>query len=232
MKLKQKAVSLLAKTGTGQKLVSSPRYRAVLSAALALALNLLYALYHLVLGVLNASLWFIALCAFYGILAAARFSAVLCERNHAGPPAVETERFVMKRCGLLLGLLSLVLAVVNYISLSQKIAAKHGTILMITIATYTFYKITRAVVQAVKQRKAPSPLLRAIRSIGYAEAAASLLTLQRSMLVSFGSMDSRQIHCMNAVTGAAVCAFTGMLGLSMLIHSQRKGYEKWQNQSL
>ena len=62
---------------------------------------------------------------------------------------------------------------------------RYDSILMITIATYTFYKITMAVVRAVKQRHDPSPLLAAIRSIGYAEVAASVLTMQRSMLVSF-----------------------------------------------
>ena len=82
MSPKQKAVLLITKTKTGKKLVSSQRYRIILSAAAAFALNLLYAMYHFVLGVLNLSFWFIAMCAFYGILATMRFSAVLCERNH------------------------------------------------------------------------------------------------------------------------------------------------------
>ena len=73
---------LIGKTKTGRKLVSSQRYRIILSAAIAFTFNLLYAIYHLVLGVLNLSFWFIAMCAFYGVLATMRFSAVLCERNH------------------------------------------------------------------------------------------------------------------------------------------------------
>ena len=76
-------------------------------------------------------------------------------------------------------------------------------------------------VKAVKQRRNPSPLLRTIRTIGYAEVSASLLTLQRSMLVSFGSMDHRQIRFMNAMTGAAVCLFVLLLGVSMIAKSNR-----------
>ena len=64
MKPKQMAVSLLSRTKTGEKLVFSRRYRVILSAAVAFVFNLLYALYHCVLGVLNLSLWFIAMCAF------------------------------------------------------------------------------------------------------------------------------------------------------------------------
>ena len=223
MKTKQKAALLIAKTKTGKKLVSSQRYRIILSATLAFAFNLLYAIYHCVLGILNLSFWFIAMCAFYGILAIMRFSAVLCERNHQKSPDNDTELFVMKLSGILLVILSIVLATVSYISLSQNIAAKHGEIIMITIATYTFYKITMAIVKAVKQHKNPSPLLKTIRNIGYAEVAASILTLQRSMLASFGSMSAGNIHFMNAVTGAAVCLFVLILGLSMIAKSMKKG---------
>ena len=223
MKTKQKAALLIAKTKTGKKLVSSQRYRIILSATLAFAFNLLYAIYHCVLGILNLSFWFIAMCAFYGILAIMRFSAVLCERNHQKSPDNDTELFVMKLSGILLVILSIVLATVSYISLSQNIAAKHGEIIMITIATYTFYKITMAIVKAIKQHKNPSPLLRTIRYIGYAEVAASIQTLQRSMLASFGSMSTGNIHFMNAVTGAAVCLFVLILGLSMITKSMKKG---------
>ena len=219
------AVSLLSRTKTGEKLVSSRRYRVILSAAVAFVFNLLYALYHCALGVLNLSLWFIAMCAFYGILATMRFSAVLCERNQHRSPSDDTEIFVMKLSGILLVTLGVVLAAVNYISLSQNIAVKYGEITMITIAAYTFTKITMAIVRAVKQRRDPSPLLRTIRNIGYADVSASILTLQRSMLVSFEGMDDRQACLMNSLTGAAVCLFVLMLGLSMTAKSRRKVHE-------
>ena len=125
--------------------------------------------------------------------------------------------------GILLIILGIVLAAVNYISLSQNIAAKHEEIMMITIVDYTFCKIAMTVVKAVKQHKNPSPLLRTIRNISYAEVSASILTLQRSMLVSFGSMDNKQVCFMNAMTGAAVCLFVLILGLSMITKSKKKG---------
>ena len=232
MKTKQKAIFLIAKTKTGRKMVSSQRYRMILSAAIAFVFNLLYAVYHCVLGILNLSFWFIAMCAFYGILAIMRFSAVLCERNRQKSPDHDTEWFVMKLSGLLLVVLGIVLATVNYISLSQNIATQHEEIIMITIATYTFYKITMAIVKAVRQHKNSSPLLRTIRNISYAEVAASIMTLQRSMLVSFGTMSTGNIHFMNAATGAAVCLLILILGLSMIIISKRKEHETWQNQNL
>ena len=214
---------LIAKTKTGRKLVSSQRYRIILSATAAFVFNLLYAIYHFVFGILNLSFWLIAMCAFYGILAMMRFSVILCERNYQKSLDHDTELFVMKLSGLLLAALGIVLAIVNYISLSQNIATQHEEIIMITIATYTFYKVTMAIVKVVRRHKNPSPLLGIIRNISYAEVTASILTLQRSMLVSFGSMSTGNIHFMNAVTGAAACLFILILGLSMIIKQKKEG---------
>ena len=128
----------------------------------------------------------------------------------------------MKLCGVLLILLNFVLAGAINISLSQNIATKYGEIVMVTIATYTFSKITMTVIKAVKQRKNPSPLLSVIRSISYAEVAASALTLQRSMLVSFGKMNDTDIHTMNTLTGSVVCLFILILGISLIIKGPKR----------
>ena len=119
-------------------------------------------------------------------------------------------------------LLNFILAAAIYISQSQHIATKYGEIVMITIAAYTFYKITITVIKAVKQRKNPSPLLSVIRSISYAEVAASVLTLQRSMLVSFGEMNDTDIHTMNTLTGSSVCLFVLILGIALIIRGAKR----------
>lgn len=232
MNIWQSVVGRLASTKLGARIVRDPRFRMVFMAAIGFAVNLLYALYHGILGAVNLSLWFLTMCAYYTVLGAMRLSAVLCAYKNGSAASGDTEYFVMKLSGVLLILLSFVLTGVIYISLSQNIAAKYDEILMITIATYTFYKVTMAIVKAVKQHRDPSPLLAVIRSIGYAEAAGSLLTLQRSMLVSFGAMRAAKVHCMNALTGAAVCLFVLALGIFMTIRGKRKDKILWQNPSL
>lgn len=222
MKPHPTAASVLA-SKIGKAVISSQHSRILLSAVIGLIDNIFYALYHCILGILNLSLWFIAMCAFYIILAAMRFSAVLCGYRSYSKGLAETEYFVMKLSGILLTVLSFVLAAILYISLSQNLAVKYDTIVMITIATYTFYKITLAVIQAIKHHGNPSPLLTVIRRIRYAETAASLLTLQRSMLVSFGSMEREAIQQMNIITGTVVCLFIWILGISMTIKGRKKG---------
>ena len=222
MSIKHKAIRKIKKWKFGKQMLGEQKYRILFATAFSFILNLLYALYHGVLGLVNRSLWFLTLCAYYAVLSTLRFSAVLC--GHKSKPAytTDTERFVMKFSGVLLAVLSFVLTGVIYISLAQNIATKHGEIIMITIATYTFGKITVAIVKAVKQRKNPSLLLAVVRNIGYAEVAASILTLQRSMLVSFGTMKESMIRRMNILTGAAVCLFILVLGIAMMRKGQKK----------
>ena len=217
MNIQQKLTGQLTKTTVGKRVISEQRYRMVLSAAVSLSFHFLYALYHGVLGVVHSSLWFITMCAYYAILSVMRFSVVLFEYKNKSKSSADTEYFVMRLSGILLILLSFVLSGVIYISISQNIAVKYDEILMITIAAYTFFKIIMAIVKAVKQHKNPSPLLAVIRNIGYAEAAASILTLQRSMLVSFGTMNNTEAHIMNILTGAAACLYVLIIGIYLLL---------------
>lgn len=199
--------------------LANQRDRAVWSAAMGLCLNLAYALYHGALGISLGSMWFLLLGAYYVLLSVMRFSAVLCARRKKRDPAL-LERFLTAFLGAMLILLSGILAFSVYLSFRYDVAVRHQEIVMITIATYTFYKITMAVVNTVKAHRQKSLLLVAIRNIGCADGLASLLTLQRSMLASFGGMNSRETGLMNALTGAGVCMLTAALGARMMIKKE------------
>ena len=222
MKVKRAVIQKIERTKTGRRFLQEQRFRAVFSASIGLLANILYALYHGVMGAVNRSLWFAAMFAYYIILTAMRFSAVLYDWKCESSDSEITEYFVAKLCGGLLVLLSLVLAGIVYISLSQNVAVKRQEILMITIAAYTFYRITVTVIRAFRQHRNDAPLLAVIRTIGYAEVAASILTLQRSMLVSFGSMDETDIDMMNGLTGAFVCLLILLLGIVTILRNRKE----------
>lgn len=224
MSMKEKIYNKIESSKIGRNLLKEPRSRIVLTAAAGFLINVLYALYNGGLGIINRSIWFITMCAYYTILSTMRFSAVLCERKNNATASNDMEYFVMKLSGGLLAVLSFILTGAIYISLAENIAAKYDTIVMISIATYTFYKITMASIHAVKGRENHAPLLAAIRRIGYADVAVSVLTLQRSMLASFGELTDTKAHTMNILTGAAVCLFVFLLGITMVIQGlQKKG---------
>lgn len=210
---------------------AAARERLLRSAGLSFGCNVLYALYHGALGILQLSMWFVAMSAFYGLLSVLRFEIILCAGNRKKTNSDVTETLLLKSSGVLLVLLSVILAWVNAICIVQKIGMPHGKITMITIATYTFGKIAASITQTVRQRKAFSTLSVVLCRIRQAEVAASVLTLQQSMLVSFGTVEERQICRMNAVTGAAICLFILLLGIRMITQT-RKENDVWQNQNL
>ncbi len=169
--------------------------------------NLLLGFYNGALGLLDGGVWFGFLCVYYLLLGVMRLVAVSVRGKR---------RAVEWVCGVLLALLSLVLTGILCISLRENRAAVYGEIPMITIATYTFAKLTMAILQAVKARGGREPEGRVVRTIRYAEIAVSVFTLQRSMLVSFGEMETGKVYILNAFTGGWVCLFTLLLG-AMLI---------------
>ena len=208
-----------ARTGLGRRLQDDRRFRIVTGAAVTLTVNLLYGAGHVVLGVLEGSVWLLVMAAYYILLGVMRFGAVLTERRHA------SERFVMRLCGGMLMVLALVMGGATAISLAENNAVPHGIVIMLTIAIYTFWKMTMAIVHTVQAHQSGTPLTRTIRNVTLASALASLLTMQRSMLVSFdGDMTAEEALILNICTGSAVCILVFLLGLNMLF--DEKGYDK------
>ena len=125
--------------------------------------------------------------------------------------------------GVLFCVLSVVLIGIVYISLLEDVAMAYDEILMITIAAYTFAKISWVIVNAVRARKKRTPLSTIIQTIRMMEVAVSVLTMQRSMLVSFSDGTGVDAYTMNLITGAGVCLFALVLGVWMMRYSKRKG---------
>ncbi len=196
------------------------KYRSVTFAVFSLIFNLIYAFYNGALGLISSSSWFITSCVYYLLLCVMRFLALLSKKEHS----------YMFFTGVLLSVLSLVLTLIIYQNIDQNIVTEHGEIVMITIATYTFTKIIMAIIKAVRYRRKNTPVLTVLQNISCAEIAVSVFTMQRSMLVSFGEMDSTNSLILNAFTGAAVCFFTLTLGI-ILIKNSKKGFKQWQNQN-
>jgi len=175
-------------------------------------INALYGIYTGALGVFGHSWWFIALAAYYVVLAVMRFSVLLSLRS--ADPA--TERFVMRFTGGMCLFLAVTLAGITYLSLLDERGTQHHKIVMITMALYAFSKLTMAVIQIVQRSRNNRPALKCMCSLALADAAVSIFALQRSMLVTFTGMSPNNIQLMNALTGTAVYLLTAVLGINLI----------------
>ncbi len=215
MSVKGRIKRLLERSSFGTRLITDRRLGLETRAVINLIINLLFAIYNGVLGMASRSVWFVAVCVYYVILAVTRFSAVLNSRKNT----LEKERLALSMTGIMLIVLSMILAGINYLSDSLKVTSRFDEITMITIAAYTFYKLTMAIIRAVKDKGSPSPVMLAVHAIGYAEVAVSILNMQRSMLVTFEGMTPSEITLFNALTGFGVFMFILALGIYMIRRS-------------
>ncbi len=179
-------------------------------------LNLLFVFYNAILGVLLSAPIFATSALYYLLLSVMRFAAVVPKQGRGN----QEEGTVAWIGGILIAL-SVVFGGVIFFSMKHQTATVYGTIPMITIATYTFTKITLAIVSAVRHRGRRSQFVQALHSIRYSEIAVSLLTMQQSMLVTFGDGNDPSTIILNAATGAAVCAFILILGILTLKNNRK-----------
>ncbi len=179
-----------------------------------LAFNFVYALGNCVIGFLTHSWWFITVGAYYTVLATTRFSVLQVRRKADGN--YSTELFARKITGILLLVLSFCIVGVNILSAITERGTDFHEIVMITIATYTFTKITIAIIGMVKTKHTASPVLKTLRNISLADACVSIYTMQRSMLVSFPGMVAKNVLLLNILTGTAVWIVILFLGINLI----------------
>lgn len=225
----KKILEVIKKNPLGERFLADYTFRTILTTLPAFLINVAYTVYNGVSGIMNQSVWFITMAVYYSLLGIMRYRAVSTGRKISRLDDREQirkkELSVIKTDGILLLVLNLALSGVVLLTIAQDTAKRYSEIMVISIAAYTFYKITMAVVNMVKVRKRKSPILITIRNIGAADALVSMLTLQAAMFASFQDKNSLNTNQMNAITGLSVCILISILGISMIWYAWKKKKE-------
>lgn len=219
MKIKNRVLGLAGRSELGRKAVSDRRARALLIARVSMGWNFLYGLFNGVLGVIYGSLWFGALFVYYIILGVMRLSVVSLEFDKR---CKRTEKSVMRNNGRALIFLAAVISAMTCLSFIYPVTRVYNKIVMIAIAAYTFFIAVIALVNIVKAHRQRSALLITLRNISCAGATASMLSLARSMIATFGDAEPRFAKVMNGSAGMGGFLAVVALGVSMIVQSKRK----------
>lgn len=222
----EKLLMTVKKTSFGAQFLEDYTFRTILTTMPSFIINVAYTVYNGVIGIVNQSSWFITMAVYYSLLGVMRYHAVNTGRKISRMKNQKLirkkELAVIKTDGLLLLLLNLALSGVVLLTIAKGRAKAYSEIMAISIAAYTFYKTTMAVINMVKVRKMQSPILITIRNIGVADALVSILTLQTTMLASFQNTSNLDVNRMNALTGMAVCILIALLGISMIYYASKR----------
>ena len=174
---------------------------------LSLLLSTVFCVYHIILGMITHSWWLFTVGVYYAILSIIRFIVLRIR---------EVNSFVTKFTGIMLMLLSLSLVGTVILAVVRDRGVVMHEIVMISMAVYSFMKITLAIINLVKARKGTSVKLIILRNVSLSSAFVSIFALQRSMLVSFGDMSETDICIFNAATGSLVCVIVFLIGLNLM----------------
>lgn len=203
------------------RLSGDKRQHIMIATTGSLIINLLYTVYNGVLGIWGQSVWFITMGMYYAVLSIMRVLAVKGEYRLDKTVQMPRELSIMKTVGVLLLLLAFILTGSICLSLKYDLPKRYGTIIMITIATYTFVKVVMAVINFVKARKHYTPLIITVRNISISDALVSMLSMQMSMYATFSEGETDKSHTMHAITGAGVCICIILIGVYMIRYSRK-----------
>lgn len=201
---------------------TSPRLRVKTSLYFSLIFNGAYTLFQFFLGLKHASVWYYTLAAYYLILTVARFLLLGHTRAYAPGERLLSELKKYRATGILLIIMNVALSgVVTLTVLSYKVT-EHHEITVIAMAAYTFTALTLAIISIVKFRKYGSPVFMAVKAIALITATVSLLSLESSMLTTFGGEDPLFNRIMLAATGAAVMLGTIFISVYITVTASRR----------
>lgn len=184
-------------------------YRTVLSLLAGAALNIIFAAFNGVVGIISLSPWFGTLAAYYLLLSIMRVGILSQHKKNLqygeDSRVIDAELRLCKKCGILLLFMTVVLIGAVVLLLTFDGGKEYPGFTIYAVAAYAFYKITMAIINVVKTYRMKKIMLMIIRDIGFVDACVAILSLQTAMFAAFGGEDKLLIQRMNGMTGLAVC---------------------------
>lgn len=188
-----------------------------------------YGALQLGLGIYHHSAWFYSLAAYYGSLATMRFFLVRHTLRHEPGKVQKRELQGYRTCGWVLLLMNLALSGMMFLMIHENRVTYHHEITTIAIAAYTFLTLTMAIINLFRYRRLGSPAISAARAVTLAAACVSMLSLENTMLVTFGdgvSPKTRQLYL--GLSGGGISVFIVVMAVYMIANASRK-LKHWEN---
>lgn len=199
------------------------RYK--ISLFVSLILNVIYALFKLLSGIVFKSFWFISFSLYYFLLVILRSNIAKEELN--GDIDLKVEYTSYRRTGIILLFTNVILTMIILIIVNQKIVNIYPNWMAITVAVYTFYLLFTSIYGLIKYRKYKSPLISASKVINVITSLVSLISLEIILIPTFGGDQAGFFEIMIMITGGGIALIIIIISLYMIIKST-----EWLNKDM
>lgn len=207
-------LSKIEETEFGRRVLKDKHFRFIFTSSLSMGWNLIYAIFNAVLAIVYRSYWFLTMFVYYAALGLMRMFIIRSKKDNV-------EKMV-KASGIGIILLSIVVIGVITLSIAETRNTKYHLIVMLVIATYTFYLITNSIIGAVKAHRQNNLKIKTLRNISLVSTIGAVLSLERSMLGTFGDAKDAFTFIMEALSGAAAFILILAIGLLTIKSSKSK----------
>lgn len=205
-----------------KRLFNDVHFRINLSLYGTLIINIIYSIFQLGLGFYHNSFWFYSMAIYYFLIALMRFYLVRHTRNYKPGEELEIELKKYRFCGWILLLMNVSVSIIIFFMIYWNRTFVHHEITTIALATYTFFTFTLAIINLVKYRKYNSPIYIATKSINLVVSSVSMITLETTMLTTFGGNDVPLFRTLIlSLSGGAVAIFILIMAILIIVKANR-----------
>ena len=228
MKLIGKVKQLISRNRLGKMFLEEYGFKTMALAFLSLIISVAFGVFNGVIGILERSVWYGTLSAYYITLILFRSGVILADklckkRNYDEEKLsiVQNKIYLASGAFLVLTDFAMAAAVTQMVMFSTPVT--RDEIMAIATAAYTFTKIGFAIYNLVKAKKFADPVSRSLRCLNFADACMSMVSLTVVLLITF-SVDkgAPSIIWLKAGAGFAACAAVLALATYMIIVSVKK----------
>lgn len=204
--------------GLAARYVSDRYFRVSISLGCSLVINLAYAALKAVAAVLISSAWTGFIAAYYLVLSFVRLYLMTRfskDKEHDPAKEIRTYRWT----AMFLLFINLALTALIYKIVQEGESYTYPGTIIFAYAAYTFYSFGSSICHMVRYRRFHSPLLSAVKTVGFTTALVSVLSLQTAMLTQFGTEQDVSHRIANAMTGTAVCLAILLISVLMFVQA-------------
>ena len=144
---------------------------------------MVYSIFLYVTYCIYRSTWFFVLSVYYALLCVAR---ILVFKQTPSKSKLRSKILTMRTCGCFLLAINIIFSIMSFILINETPQSKYHEIIVISLATYTFFLLGDAIIGSVKTIKINNHVFLSAKLISLTSASVSLLTLTNTMLVTWG----------------------------------------------
>ena len=197
-------------------------FRTFFFSAVSLITGAAYAAYNLFLGLAYSSAWNTGIAAYYLSLFCIRFFILSAEIKYDEPQKEKARKRLFRVQSALLFATDISLIAPITLMALQKKEVNFSSVHAITIAAYTTYKIVMSAINFSKAKKNGNLSVKMLRNVNLVDALVSVLSLQYTLVMTFGGGIEGDMLFLCAFSSLAVWGFLIILSVVNAVKSRKK----------